>query len=399
MKSKFNRRVLKNGLTVLHEKRDIPVASICFAVRYGAAYETADKKGIAHFIEHMVFKGTKKRTADQISNELEKIGGRTNAFTAEELTGFHVKLPSRHLDIGVEVLSDLFFCPVFDENELEKERKVILEEIKLHHDEPMRYVLDRIRELSYKKPFGAFAAGSEEVLKKVKREDLVRVHKQNYNPGNSILCVVSDNDFEEIVKLVEKIDVKNLKPVNEVKIERISDKVIEKRKGIKQATVVLSIPSVTEKDERRYAAKAFKTILGDGMSSKLHNEIREKRGLAYAVIGFLDSGKEFGDIFFYVGTENGKEKEVEKVLVDEIKKMKELSQAELDEAKEQLLGNYEIAVEDSMRVCISLISEEILGKAENYYDLVENVKKIRLGDVRSFADFKDYSSITLVPGD
>ena len=396
-KKNFYRKKLKNGMTLLFEKRDIPVTTVCFATKYGSAYESIEQKGIAHFIEHMVFKGTRKRTAEQIAAELEKIGGELNAFTSDEFTGFHVKLPSRYLNKGIDVLSDIFFSPLIDEQEMEKERKVILEEMKIYHDDPQKYVFDKIRELSYKKPFGISPIGTVETLSKMHRQHLVKEHSRNYTPSNTILCVVGNNEIDEIVRLAEKLKVKNIEVENKVKPERINEKCIEKRKGIHQSNLMLSLPSVKATDKLRYAVQAFATILGEGMSSKLFKEIREKRGLAYAVKSFFDCGRDYGNVLFYVGTEKGKEEEVKELVIKEIRKMKDLPEKEMKEVKEQLIGSYETAQEDSRNVCFNLILDEICGGAEEYYMFVENIKKIRLDEIRNLADFKDYSYIALVP--
>ena len=274
---------------------------------------------------------------------------------------------------------------------------MIIEEIKMYHDDPKMYVVDKIKELSYKKPFGASGIGTVETLGKMTKEELLDIHEQNYTPENSILAVVGNNDFSEILKLAEKIKKTGEKSANESKVDRITEEKIEKRKGIEQVCLILSIPSVTDKDKLRYAALAFKTIIGGGMSSRLFKEIREKRGLAYAVKSLLDTGKEFGNLLFYVGTEKGKEEEVKKVILEEIKKMKNITEKEVKEVKEQLIGNHEIAEEDSRNVCFSLILEEMVDKAEEHYKFVDRIKEIKLEDVKKFADIKEYSFIALIP--
>ena len=142
---KFQKKVLKNGLTVLHEKRDVPVTTVMLAAKYGSAYESVEEKGMAHFMEHLCFKGTEKRTVGQIADEVEKVGGELNAFTHEEVTAYHVRLPSDKLDVAMDVIFDVFFNPVFPEEEVEKEANVICEEIKMYRDNPHMHAIEMIK--------------------------------------------------------------------------------------------------------------------------------------------------------------------------------------------------------------------------------------------------------------
>lgn len=399
MKPLFTRKILDNGMMLLHEKRDIPVTTIAIATKVGYGFEHAKTKGISHFIEHIVFKGTKKRTAEQISYELEKVGGELNAFTSDELTVFHVKLPSRHLQLGIDVLSDIFFNPLMTKEDLEKERKVIIEEIKMYHDDPKRYVLDKIKELSYKAPFGLQGTGSVETLSNMKQEHLFNFHRKNYIASNTILCIVGNNPFDEILDLVKKIPVKEGKIKNNIMPEIIFEKIVEKRKNIQQSNLVVSIPAPTIVHEKRYAAQIFATILGEGMSSRLFKEIREKRGLAYTVKAYLDAGVNFGTIYFYVGTEKGKEEVVKDLILKEIQKMQILSKKELDDAKQQIIGAYEVEEEDSRNTAFKLILEELCGDASRYYEFEKKIQAVKLNDVKELSKLKDYSYIALVPED
>ena len=397
MKPIFTRKVLSNGMTILHEKRELPVTTIALTTKIGYGFEPAQIKGISHFIEHMAFKGTKKRTSEQIASELEKVGGELNAFTSDELTVFHVKLPSRHLQLGIDVLSDIFFNPLMKKEELEKERKVIIEEIKMYHDDPKRYVLDKIKELSYKPPFGLQGIGTVETLSNMNQEHLLDFHRKNYIASNTILCIVGNNSLNEILELVKKIPFKEGKIKNNLVPERIFDKIVEKRNNIQQSNIVVSIPAPTLVDNKRYAAQLFATILGEGMSSRLFKEIREKRGLAYAVKSFLDVGVNFGSIDFYVGTEKGKEETVKELILKEIQKMKDLNEKELDDAKQQLIGGYEVEEEDSRNTALKLIIEELCGNASRYYEFERRIKAVALDGVKEFSKLKDYSYVALVP--
>ena len=394
----FKKKVLENGLTVLFEKRDVSVTTVMLAVKYGSAYETWQEKGIAHFMEHLCFKGTEKRTAKQIASELEKVGGELNAFTHEEITAYHVKLPSNHLGLAVDVISDIFFYPTFPEDEVKREARVICEEIKMYKDNPRMHVLENIKLNLYEKPFGFTGLGPAENVLGMSREQLYNKHNEIYVAGNSVLCVVGDNDFDEVVSLAEKMKVRegDFKPeVPEVK-KRIVDS-SEKRKGIEQVNLAIGFhfPLAGEKD--RYAAEVFSAILGEGMSSKLFTEVREKRGLVYGVKTDLDLGKDYGYMIIWAGTEDGKEDEVRKVSLEEFRKMKDLTEAELAEAKVQVIGNRKVESENSNDVAVDLVLEEVAGDANDYYKFEEKINSVSLEDIKKLAEILEYSFFSLGP--
>ncbi|MCK5616888.1 insulinase family protein, partial [Candidatus Pacearchaeota archaeon] len=162
MPKKFQKKVLENGMTILFEKRDIPIVSVAIAVKHGGIHEAEHEKGISHFIEHMLYKGTPTRDSKAIATEIEKNGGELNGFTSEEVTAFWCKMPSIHTDIALDVLTDIVKNPLFDEKELEKERKVIFEEMKMRKDSPRVFVLDEIQEHLYKSPLGKNLIGTKE---------------------------------------------------------------------------------------------------------------------------------------------------------------------------------------------------------------------------------------------
>tara|TARA_Y100000310_G_C20684849_1_gene818319 strand:+ start:2076 stop:3266 length:1191 start_codon:yes stop_codon:yes gene_type:complete len=395
---KLNKKVLKNGLTVLHEQRDVPVTTVMLGVKYGSAYEDEKEKGIAHFIEHLCFKGTEKRTAKEIAYELEKVGGILNAFTSEELTAYHVKLPSNHLDIAMEVIFDIFFNPIFPEADVKKEANVICEEIKMYNDEPRAHSIEKIKENLYEKPFGMFIAGTEKNIRSMNRKQLLDNHRKIYVPENSVLAVVGNNNFDEVVKFTEKFCIERRGEKQEIpKIEFQNLKEEEKRKNLQQANVVLGFHFPTSSEKEKYAAEVFSTILGFGMSSKLFTEVREKRGLVYAVKTDLDLGDSYGYMLIYAGTEKSKVDEVIDICLKEFHEMKKLTKKELEEGKEQIIGNYNVSLEGSNETALNLILEEVSDKAENFYKYAENVNKVSLADIKKLAEKIEYSSFVLSP--
>lgn len=390
----FNKKKLENGLTILHEKRDVPVTSVVLAAKYGSAYETEEEKGIAHFIEHLCFKGTEKRNAREIAASLEKVGGNLNAFTADELTAYHVRLPSKHLGLAMDVIFDVFFNPVFPEEDVAREAGVICEEIKMYYDNPHARVLEKIKSNLYDKPFGLFAAGREEVIKSMTREQLLERHRKIYIPENAVLCVVGNNDFEDVLKFAESFCVDRKGEKKEIpEIKKMIKKEKEER-GLQQVNLALGFHFPYD-EKGRYVAEIFSTILGRGMSSRLFIEVREKRGLVYAVKSEADIGSKYGYMIIFAGTEKQKTEEVIDICLKEFEKMKDLSEEELEEGKVQIIGHHEVETEGSNETAVNLILEELQGDAEDYYNFDENIKNVSLEDVRKLAENSEYSSFVL----
>lgn len=401
---KFQKKVLSNGLTVLFEKRDVDVTTVMLGVRYGSAYDSIEEKGMAHFIEHLCFKGTEKRNVRQIAEEVEKLGGDLNAFTAEELTAYHVKLPSKHLEVAMDVMFDVFFNPLFPKEEVSKEASVIVEEIKMHRDNPMRHTLEKIKENLYGGAFGMFGAGTQEGVLGMTRDQLMKRHDEVYVPSNSIFCVVGNNRFEDIISLAEKLtqqvagsrsQVAGRLEVPEIVLQNLER--VESRRDLHQVNVALGVHFPRASDKDRYAAEIFSTVLGRGMSSKLHEEVREKRGLVYDVRSDLDVGKNYGYLVIWAGTDPAKVGEVKKICRSEFGKMGELTEEELRKAKVQVVGNRKVEGEGSGETAVNLIMSEIAGNVEDYYDYEAKVNAVTLEDVRKLAAKTEFASFSLGP--
>jgi len=396
---KFSKKKLKNGLIILHEKRDVPVTTVMLATKFGSAYESEKEKGIAHFIEHLCFKGTEKRTFEQIGEEIERVGGILNAFTSEQLTAYHVKLPSQHLKIAMDVIFDIYFNPVFPEAEVKKEANVICEEIRMYHDNPHLHVLEKLRENLYKKPFGMFAAGTREIIMSLGRKQLIEKHREFYCPENSVLCVVGNNSFEDVVKFAENfcIERKGSKSkLPKICVHYLQDK--EVRGDLYQANVVLGFHFPKASDEEIYSAMVFSVILGQGFSSKLFREVREKRGLAYGVKSFLEAGNDYGHLGIWVGTDKEKVQEVIDICLEEFGNMKNISEKELEDGKTQIIGNHAVEAEGSNETALNLIGEEIVRGAEDYYNFEKNIKKVSLKEIKKLVSKTEHASFVLGPG-
>lgn len=401
MKFKFKKKVLKNGMTLLFEKRNLPVVSVTFAVRAGGINESLDEKGISHFIEHMLYKGTPTRNSKKIAEEIEKNGGELNGFTSEEITAYWCKMPSKHLDIALNVLSDMIKNPLFDEKELEKERKVIFEEIKMRHDNPQIYVFDEIQKYLYGGTMEISLIGTLKTMNSIDKKKILDKFKQIYSPNNLVLCVVGEGDFDEIAEFAGKTFGAEKSNVPEQKLILKNEINLEKRKGIDQAHVVFAYHVPLAGNKKNYAAKVLSCLMAEGMSSRLFSEIREKRNLAYAIKGIAEINKQFAYNIIYIGTMKENVELVKKLILEEFEKVANcLTEQELNQIKGQLIGNYMISMEDSKEQMMNLLVSEIQGNAKNFYEFEKNILEVKLEDVKAMAmniNSGKYSFFALVP--
>jgi predicted Zn-dependent peptidase len=394
----FFRRKLKNGITVIMEQRDLPVVALCIANPIGGAYEPLEIKGVAHVIEHLLFTGTKTRSNEEISSEIEKKGGILNAFTADEVTSYWFKLPSKHIFAGLAILTDMLNNCTFKEEKFEKEQNVVLEEIKMYDDNPRLYCLKKLVENLYDAPFGVGVIGKKETVSSLKRDFVVKFFEEAYNPKNFIVAVVGDADFDKICNYIEE----NFKPskapaTKKVPIRKKNSDIAETRPGIDQAHLYFGMHSPLPSHEDSYAFEILNAYLADGMSSRLFLEIREKRGLAYAVHGEISTEKDYSFYTIYVGTNKNAIPEVRKLILEGFDSVQKMTEKELEELKEKLIGLRKVCSEESDYVMKELLFEELRGNAEKYYVYEEKIKNVKLADVKRLAKIKNYSIATLVP--
>lgn len=395
---KFNKKILDNGLTVIHEQRDVPVTTLLLGVKYGSRYETESEKGIAHFIEHLCFKGTEKRNTKQIAEEIENVGGILNAFTSEEVTAYHAKFPSEHLKKVGEVIFDIFFNPIFPEGDVKREAGVICEEIKMYYDNPRAHVLDQIKTKLYEKPFGMFIGGTQEIVKGLSREKLLEKHREIYLPKNSVLVVVGNNSFEDVLSLAEEFSVEREgKEIEKPEIILKKESSEEKRNNLQQSNLAIGFHFPLANDNNSFAANVFSNILGGGMSSKLFTEVREKRGLVYGVKTDIDLGSDYSYFFIWAGTDPSKVEEVKKVSLEEFRKMSDLTEQELEIAKKKIIGSNKVDSESSDDVARELLIFWSFGNVEEYYNQEKRISEVSLEDIKELAKKTDYSFYSLGP--
>jgi len=392
----FHRKKLDNGITVIHEQRKIPVVAVASSVKFGAQYETEEIKGISHFIEHLVFKGTKKRKVDEIPLEVEGKGGILNAFTGEEITCFWNKMPSKHFALSADIGRDLVTSPLFQKVPLERERKVILEEIKMYNDNPSTFVLEKVKEMLYEGPFNMSIAGTHKTVKGLSRKKVVDLYNNIYTSNNMIFSAVGDVSWDQVLSEAKKFP-KNKKEIKGPGIVLRNGEEIHKRKGIDQAHEVIGFHMPKLNDKNRYAAELFDGILGGGMSSRLFQEVREKRGLCYSIKSNLEQSKDYSYEIIYCGTTKDKIQEVKRLVLKEVKKLSDLKLSDLNQAKERLIGLREISKEKSDSTMFDLLQEELGGDASNYYDYEDNISKVKLSEVQKISKLKGSSFVALVP--
>ncbi len=393
----FYRRKLDNGLIVIFEKRKTPVVAVASSVKFGAQHESEKIKGISHFIEHLVFKGTKNRNVSEIPQEIESKGGIINAFTAEELTSYWNKLPGKYFELGADISRDLILNPLFEKKALERERKVILEEIKMYHDNPGTHVMEKIKEMLYEKPFNMSIAGTLKSVAGLSRENVIELFNSIYSTNNMIFSVVGNTSWEKVLFQARKFPKIN-KTIRTLPIILRNGELIEKRKGIDQAHLVFGFHTPKLNDKNRFAAEIFDSILGGGMSSRLFQEVRERKGLCYAIRSHLEQSKDYAYSIIYAGTVKEKVNEIKKIILKEIKNFRVLKKADFDEAKERLIGLRQISKEKCDSTMIELLQEELGGDAKNYYNYETKINKVKLQEVRDLSKLKGYSFVGLVPG-
>lgn len=394
---KFIRKKLSSGITLLHEPRELPLVSLSITNKFGALYEPSDIKGIAHFIEHLLFTGTKTRTHEDISREIEKRGGLLNAFTDQNITSYWFKLPSEHVMVGLGILVDMIANPAFKEEKFEKEKKVIIEEIKMYHDDPSRHIYEKILENLYEKPLGEGIIGSKETITKVTRQKISDYFDQVYGPENYIVTIIGKADLDQVTQFLENSFLKKSRKFQSQKIKEKNAHTVEKRAGLDQAHFVFGMHVPRAGSRRTYDYEVLDAYLANGMSSRLFLTIREERGLAYSVRSSFDVKKEYAYYTIYVGTTKEAIPEVESLIKEGFKVAETITEQDIKGAKERLIGLQKVASEESINVMNELTYAESSTKAEDYYEYEKNIRNVKLEDVRRCAKLGEYSTAAIIP--
>ena len=381
---------LSNGLRVVVEP--IPTCrSVSFGiwVKTGSRSETPANNGISHFIEHMLFKGTKSRSAKDIADLFDGIGGNVNAFTAKEYTCYFAKVLDQHLPLAVDALADMFFDSQFDEGELAKEKNVILEEISMYEDTPDDKVHDEASRASYgDHPLAYSILGLEERLAEMGPDTLRAYMKEQYTIENTVISVAGNIQEKELLVLLEenfaRFDVRG--PGRSLTAPAFKGQYLFHPKKTEQNHICLTFPGCSISDDNLYAMILLNNALGGGMSSRLFQEIREKRGLAYSVYSYHTSYADSGLFTIYAGTAPKQTADVLDLTLEQLADVSAqgISEDELRRGKEQLKGSLILSLEStSSRMNRNGKNELMLGRHYTLDEMIERIESVSMQDIRT----------------
>ncbi|GAB4257414.1 M16 family metallopeptidase [Thermincola ferriacetica] len=384
---------LPNGIRVVTEEiPHVRSVSIGLWVGVGSRDETDENSGIAHFIEHMMFKGTKNRSAKQIAEELDAIGGQLNAFTAKEYTCYYAKTLDEHFPKSLDLLADMFFNSLYDPQEIDKERNVIIEEINMYEDAPDELIHDLFASTLWNNhPLGRSIIGTREVVEKINRADIISFLKTFYTPDQLVIAVAGnvkhDRVMELITPLFDRMEGKSTarnyaKPVPVYQVAT-------KKKDTEQVHLCIGVPGLPLDHEQIYSLYVLNSILGGGISSRLFQEIREERGLAYSVYSYHNSYKDAGLFSIYTGLSLKNIGPVVELITRELKQIKagKVTEEEVFRAKEQLKGSLYLGLENvSNRMSRIGKSELCLGRIITPEEAVEKINRVGIKDVQLLAE-------------
>ncbi|NOS36158.1 MAG: insulinase family protein [Deltaproteobacteria bacterium] len=390
--SRIRNATLGNGITVLTEEMaDIGSVTLGVWIKNGSRHENSGEGGLSHFIEHLLFKGTKRRDSIDIAREVESVGGVINAFTSLEYTCFYVKLLSKDLPMGVDLLSDIVINSRFAEKEIERERGVILQEIKMVEDTPDDLIHDLFLKTLWKgQAMGRPVLGEAEDISSFTRKDILSYYKNAYHPSSIIISVAGNFKHRKLLRLIDDVfggmmegptngAVTAPLPVSGVNLQR---------RNLEQVHLCLGVPTVSRAHNDRYKLYLLSTILGGGMGSRFFQEIREKRGLAYSVYSYLHLHRDVGNFVVYVGTSSDSFTKVIRLILKGFKDISDsIGRKELSIAKEQFIGNMMLGLESSENRMSKLAKDEIYyGRVVPFDEIASSIRKVSGSSLRNMAN-------------
>ncbi len=386
-------RKLNCGTTIVMEKiPHVQSAALGIWVKAGSVDEPEDIAGVSHYIEDMMFKGTEKRTARDIANDVEKIGGQFNAFTGKEATCYYIKALSSSLDTAAEILLDMVTNSRMDEEEMEKERKVIFEEMKMILDTPDDDVHDMIAELVFKgHPLGQPIIGTVESMMSIDREKLTGYFKREYTRDSIVIALAGNFDEDAVCEMFEDklLRLEPSKEKKEVKTEPYEKGFRVKVKDIEQTHLCLAVPGIAYDHELYYALGLLNNVLGGSMSSRLFQNIREEKGLAYSVYSSTNSYSNHGFFNIYAGVAHDKIGDAIKGIREELELLKRdgITEEELSMAKEQMKSTYIFAQENvSTRMFTIGKNMTIMGMTQTAEEVIEGFNAVTMEDINRAAE-------------
>jgi predicted Zn-dependent peptidase len=393
----IRRTELSNGLIVLTERMEhVRSVSMGVWITTGSRDERPEVNGVSHFVEHMVFKGTKSRSAKNIAREVDAIGGNLDAFTSKETICFNVKVLDEHVPKALDVLTDLVMYPVFAPDDIGRECKVILEEIKMDEDNPDMLVNEIFTQSFWKDhPLGKPILGTRETVRRFDQGTLFDFYGGRFQGGNMIFSAAGNLDHDAFVAMVaEKLSGLPATPSQSDATvvpdrPKVHARIVSKqKKSLEQLQLCLGVPAPAVNDEQRYTAAILNTILGGGMSSRLFQNVREDRGLAYSIFSELSSFRDTGSLCVYAGTSSQNAEQVIRLTVEEFRRLKEqpVPEEELQRAKDQLKGNILLSLESSGALMSNLARQEMYF--QRFYavpEILEQVGQVTAEDLMRMA--------------
>lgn len=377
---------LPNGLTVVSERMPrVETVSFGAYVATGTRHERAEENGVSHFLEHMAFKGTQRRTAAGIAEEIENVGGHINAYTARELTAYYVKLLKDDLPLGADIIGDILTHSTFLDEEVERERGVILQEIGQANDTPDDIVFDYFQETAYPdQAMGRPTLGTDSLIADMQRSTLTNYMGTHYSTQNMVIAAAGNLHHEQVLDLVERhfSDLPthaptNFSPSNYVGGDRRVDRDLD------QAHLLLGFPSVAYDDANYHAVMLLSTLLGGGMSSRLFQEIREKRGLVYSVYAFTQPFRDSGLFGIYAGTGEEQTRELAPVMLDELRRLPDgIGAAEISRARAQLKSSLLMSLESTGSRCEQIARQlQVHGRIISTAETVAKIDAVTEQDI------------------
>ena len=388
----YRKDTLSNGIRVVSET--LPKSrsvSIGVWVKVGSRHEPEEIGGVSHFIEHLFFKGTEKRTAKDIAIEMDSIGGEMNAFTTQETTTYYAKVVDEHLPVAVDILSDILMGSKFDPLEMEKERKVILEEIKGVEDTPDDYIHEFFTNTVWAgNSLGRPILGTKETIRALKHDDIVSYIDKYYSPKEIVISVAGNFEHASLIEILNASFGKlSRNGIAKTEITPTFTRAVAvKKKQLEQVQICIGCKGLYFTHEDRFVLSALNTVLGNSMSSRLFQEVREQNALAYSIYSYMTSYRDTGLLTVYAGTDPSNALEVVRLVVLEFGKIKEegISQAEEARVRNQIKGNLVLALESSNSHMSRLARQEIyFGKYLSIDDIIKGVEKVTSEQVRQLA--------------
>lgn len=383
---------LDNGITVLIEDiKSINTASLGFFVRAGVKNELSGEEGISHFIEHLLFKGTTNRSAKEISEEIDNQGGMINAYTSVEKTAYYIQMTSNTLETGIDILNDMFLNSTFTDENIEKERNVIIEEIRMYEDIPEEVVHEENLNFAINGVQSQKVAGTIESLKGIDREKILRYFYDMYKPENIVIAVAGNIDVESVYNQLNR----GIGQLEDRSTKRFYDGSMSINSGEKiinqetnQVHLCVNTLGASNTDNDRVAMSVISNVLGGNMSSRLFQKIREERGLAYSVYSYTSNFDEGGLFTIYAGTTHEDYKEVISIIENELKEIREngITEKELQRAKNQFLSMVTFGLESSKGKMSRMAGSYLVyGEVRDIETVIDEIENVNLEDIQRVA--------------